>query len=178
MAIVIDKRNNTSFQGNDADTYLTEHGVYVDRWATTDIPRALKTAETLSPLDQEQILSCFAQPLSDLAERFGYISHDMIVLNAQSTANLEDLLKKFEQEHHHTEDEVRFIIDGEGIFSLKRGGDHFDVIVQEGDLISVPANTRHYFTLTAVRNVKAIRIFKTREGWVAIYDDPQGQGTV
>ena len=38
-----------------------------------------------------------------------------------------------------------------------------------GDLISVPENARHYFTLQDDRQVVAIRIFVTTEGWVPIY---------
>ena len=45
-------------------------------------------------------------------------------------------------------------------------GNSFDVELEPGDLISVPENARHYFTLQDDRQVVAIRIFVTTEGWV------------
>jgi 1,2-dihydroxy-3-keto-5-methylthiopentene dioxygenase len=57
-----------------------------------------------------------------------------------------------------------------GIFAINgQDGRYFDVELEPGDLISVPENTRHYFTLMADRKVVAVRIFKTKEGWTPIY---------
>ncbi|MFE7911560.1 cupin domain-containing protein, partial [Bacillus mobilis] len=71
---------------------------------------------------------------------------------------------------HHTDDEVRFIVSGHGIFAIEgKDGKFFDVELEPGDLISVPENARHYFTLQDDRQVVAIRIFVTTEGWVPIY---------
>ncbi|MCY9218954.1 cupin domain-containing protein, partial [Bacillus haynesii] len=84
---------------------------------------------------------------------------------------LDELLKNFKQEHHHTDDEVRFIVSGHGIFAIEgKEGTFFDVLLNPGDLISVPENTRHYFTLQEDRKVVAVRIFVTTEGWVPIYE--------
>ena len=47
----------------------------------------------------------------------------------------------------------------------------FDVRLNPGDLISVPPNIRHYFTLQEDRKVVAVRIFVTTEGWVPIYEE-------
>jgi 1,2-dihydroxy-3-keto-5-methylthiopentene dioxygenase len=48
---------------------------------------------------------------------------------------------------------------------------YYDVIFYPGDLISVPAYTRHWLTLTDLRKVKAIRIFERKDGWGAVYDE-------
>ena len=80
------------------------------------------------------------------------------------------LLDKFNREHHHTEDEVRFVVDGHGIFTIcGRSGRYFDVGVGPGDLIAVPAWTRHWFTLAEDRRIKCIRLFQDPAGWAAIY---------
>ena len=87
----------------------------------------------------------------------------------EQTPNLEELLKKFEQVHTHTEDEVRAIVAGHGIFVIK--GDeqtgYFDVELEAGDVISVPEGNPHFFTLMDDRQVVAIRLFIDPSGWVA-----------
>ena len=66
------------------------------------------------------------------------------------------LRKKFLDEHRHSEDEVRFFVDGQGLFSLHIGNRVYEVLCQQGDLISVPANTPHWFDMGP-----------NPEGWVA-----------
>lgn len=149
--------------------YLFEHGVHYEFWPVEAAPQELRAKSGLTDMEKETLLQSYQDNLNRISEQFGYISHDLIVLNPTSTSNLEELLANFERSHHHTEDEVRFIVDGEGVFTLTRGGDTFSVTVTPGDLISVPAGTEHYFTLTDQRNVKAIRLFQTKDGWVAIY---------
>lgn len=100
---------------------------------------------------------------------------DVISLS-DSTPNLEELLKKFEQVHTHTEDEVRVIAAGSGIFVIKGEEGYFDVVLSPGDVISVPEGNPHFFTLTDERKVVAIRLFIDPAGWVAHpYADPSFQ---
>ncbi|MHB1611787.1 MAG: cupin domain-containing protein [Sulfobacillus sp.] len=153
--------------------FLADHGVLWEYWAPEILPERLRTGLDLNDSEKEELLGQFQNELDRLAHEFGYISHDVIILHADTTPNLDDLLTNFQKEHHHSEDEVRFIVDGEGIFTLTRNGERFAVTVMPGDLISVPRGTRHCFTLTNSRYVKAVRLFQTKEGWVAIYDASQ-----
>ncbi|HWQ70148.1 MAG TPA: acireductone dioxygenase, partial [Patescibacteria group bacterium] len=58
------------------------------------------------------------------------------------------------------------------IFTIRgRSGQYFDVMVGPGDLITVPAGTRHWFALAEDRRIKCIRLFQDPSGWAAIYDD-------
>ncbi|NMP21357.1 cupin domain-containing protein [Sulfobacillus harzensis] len=171
MAHIYDQTHQRTIPQEDQIAYLRDHGIHYEFWPVDAVPEALRRQSGLSEAEQQQVLDAFKSHLSRLAEQFGYISHDLIVLNPESTPNLEELLTNFERVHCHTEDEVRFIVDGEGVFTLTRNGDTFSVTVTPGDLISVPAGTEHYFTLTDRRNVKAIRLFQTKEGWIAIYSD-------
>lgn len=51
-----------------------------------------------------------------------------------------------------------------------------DVILSAGDVISVPENKPHYFTLMENRKIVAVRLFIETEGWVAHpYADPSFQ---
>ncbi|MCA1062145.1 cupin domain-containing protein [Rossellomorea sp. AcN35-11] len=149
--------------------FLNEQGVIYEHWNIQKLGDGLRGKYTLTEEEKGQILTTFKKEIDDISERRGYQTSDVISLS-ESTPNLEELLKNFQQEHHHTDDEVRFIVNGHGVFVIQgRNGDFFEVHLNPGDLISVPENIRHYFTLSDDKKVVAVRIFVTKEGWVPIY---------
>ncbi len=81
----------------------------------------------------------------------------------------EALRAKFLQEHIHTEDEVRFFVRGGGNFVMHVGGKVWDARCEQGDLISVPANTKHWFDAGTAPSFTALRIFTDTSGWVPHY---------
>lgn len=150
--------------------FLEKENVIYENWDTAKLPDRLKENYELTDEDKAEILAVFKNEIADISERRGYKAQDIISLS-ESTPNLEQLLKNFQQEHHHTDDEVRFIVSGHGVFVIQgEDGNFFDVELNPGDLISVPENIRHYFTLQEDHKVVAIRIFVTTEGWVPIYE--------
>jgi 1,2-dihydroxy-3-keto-5-methylthiopentene dioxygenase len=92
----------------------------------------------------------------------------VVSLNA-SHPKKDELRQVFLQEHRHGEDEVRFFVAGEGLFSLHIGNRVYEVLCSRGDLISVPANTPHWFDMGPNPDFIAIRLFNNPEGWVAHY---------
>lgn len=151
-------------------SFLDNQGVIYERWDINKLPEELREKFALSDDEKKQILDVFAGEIADISERRGYQAQDVISLS-DSTPNLDQLLQNFKQEHHHTDDEVRFIVSGHGVFIIQGAdGRFFEVHLNPGDLISVPPNVRHYFTLQEDRNVVAVRIFVTPEGWVPIYE--------
>jgi 1,2-dihydroxy-3-keto-5-methylthiopentene dioxygenase len=105
-----------------------------------------------------------------MKERGGYVTADVIDVNA-STPNLEAMLARFDKEHTHDEDEVRFILAGRGIFFLNIGGRVASVEVGPGDMLRVPRGTTHWFTLCEDRRIRAIRWFQQTSGWTPRYTD-------
>ncbi|CAI8789080.1 acireductone dioxygenase [Bacillus pseudomycoides] len=149
--------------------FLHGEGVLYEKWDISKLPTHLKENYSLTDENKKEILTVFSNEITDVSERRGYKAHDVISLS-NAMPNLDELLINFKQEHHHTDDEVRFIVSGHGIFAIQgKDGRFFDVELEPGDLISVPENARHYFTLQDDRQVVAIRIFVTTEGWVPIY---------
>ena len=142
--------------------FLQERGVLFDKWEAQ--------VKFDDDADQETILGAYSHVLKPYMESNGYQTADVINVKP-TTPNLEALKNKFLTEHTHTEDEVRFFVDGEGLFwfNLENGDPVFCVICQQGDLISVPANTKHWFDLGPKESVKAIRIFIDQSGWVPHY---------
>jgi len=99
----------------------------------------------------------------------GYVDQDEISLSPE-TPNLDTICAKFDKEHFHTLDEVRFVVDGQGVFDVRDGGDRWVRIeVDAGDLIIIPARTYHRFYLTAAKNIRCVRLFLNHDGWAPLY---------
>ena len=155
--------------------FLADQGVYCEHWELAAVPAHIRDRFDLSDADKEALLASLSPQIERLARARGYVKRDVVCLS-EATPNLEELLKKFEQVHTHTEDEVRAVAAGDGIFIIKgrSGTGYFDVALEPGDVISVPENNPHFFTLAARRRVVAVRLFSDPSGWVAHpFEDPE-----
>jgi 1,2-dihydroxy-3-keto-5-methylthiopentene dioxygenase len=148
--------------------FLDKQGVLYEHWDINQIPAHLQDKFTLTDAEKEQVLRSLDSDIKRLAGARGYVKWDIITLS-EATPDLDALLKKFEQVHTHTEDEVRAIAAGSGVFIIKGVPEvgYFDVELEAGDVISVPENNPHFFTLTSEKKVVAIRLFIDPSGWVA-----------
>ena len=77
------------------------------------------------------------------------------------------LRQKFLREHIHAEDEVRFFVEGRGLFCLHIGNEVVQVLCETNDWISVPAGTRHWFDMGEKPCFCTLRFFNNPSGWVA-----------
>ncbi|AKO91483.1 cupin domain-containing protein [Priestia filamentosa] len=169
--IRLHKTNERIENQEEVAVFLQSQEVIYENWDISKLPLHLQENYRLKEEEKEEILATFKEEIADISARRGYKAQDVISLSA-ATPNLDELLNNFQREHHHTDDEVRFIVSGHGIFVIQgKDGHFFDVELEPGDLISVPENIQHYFTLMDDRKVVAIRIFVTTEGWVPIYAD-------
>ncbi len=151
--------------------FLEGEGLVYRNWDVSKLRGGLRDNYALTEAEKAEILATFEGDLEALKAEGGYVTADIVVL-WEKTPDLETLIEKFSREHHHSEDEVRFVVDGHGIFTIRgRSGRYFDISVGPGDLITVPAGTRHWFTLADDRRIKCIRLFQDPSGWAAIYDD-------
>lgn len=149
---------------------LSSYGVIYDRWGIDRLPEDIRKKYEIDEENSKAIINAYEKELRELKEKMGYITEDIVVLS-DKTPNLDALLEKFKREHHHIDDEVRFVVDGSGIFPIKIDGEIVDVHVEAGELIVVPAGARHWFELDENRKIKCIRVFKTPAGWEAIYNE-------
>jgi 1,2-dihydroxy-3-keto-5-methylthiopentene dioxygenase len=142
--------------------FLQPHGIHYDRW-----PVAGRIDRDAS---QEEVLAAYEPEVAALKEQGGYITADVVNVTPD-VPNLQEMLDKFNKEHRHAEDEVRFIVKGRGIFYInpENGDPVYSIEVEEGDLINVPAGTRHWFDLCADRCIRAIRLFREKAGWTPLY---------
>ena len=110
MAVVrIPTENTVLKEAGAITTFLGAHGIDYEQWAPDRPVAADATAETL--------LAAYGQEIDKLKARGGYRTADVIDVRPE-TPNLDAMLAKFSREHWHDEDEVRFIIEGRGLFHV------------------------------------------------------------
>ncbi len=142
---------------------LARHGIEYERW-NPEHP----VADDASP---EEILKAYAREIEKLKTRGGYVTADVIDVNS-ATPELDEMLAKFNREHWHDEDEVRFTIAGHGLFHIHATtGAVVAIEVEPGDMIRVPRGTLHWFNLCADRRIRAIRLFQNKAGWTPHYTE-------
>jgi 1,2-dihydroxy-3-keto-5-methylthiopentene dioxygenase len=138
---------------------LAALGIDYERWSLDRVPQD-SSADT--------VLDAYAAEIDAMKQRGGYVTADVIDVNP-TTPNLDAMLARFDKEHTHDEDEVRFILAGRGIFFLHIGGRVASVEVGPGDMLRVPRGTTHWFTLCEDRRIRAIRWFQDTAGWTPLY---------
>ena len=133
------------------------------------VPAPLSGAAASASADE--VLAAYAKEIDALKARGGYVTADVIDVKPE-TPNLEAMLAKFRSEHWHDEDEVRFILEGHGLFHVRtRAGELLAIEVGPGDLLRVPRGTWHWFDLCDDRRIRAIRLFQDPSGWTPHYTD-------
>lgn len=162
MATVRIPAEDRTIEGEAAiSAFLAPFGMTYRRWPLE---------ERVSPdASSEEILAAYAPEIDELKRSGGYVTADVINVTPE-TPGLDAMLSKFNKEHRHTEDEVRFIVKGAGLFHIHPDNSPvFSITVEAGDLITVPAGTRHWFDLCATRTIRAIRLFQDTSGWTPHY---------
>ena len=164
MALVTIPDENRTVEDREAITsYLAGIGIDYERW---DSSRAVAPNAPA-----EEVLAVYSSEIEELKVRGGYVTADVIDVNPQ-TPGLEAMLAKFNREHWHDEDEVRFIIHGRGVFHIHpRERAVVAIEVEAGDLIRVPRGTWHWFNLCETREIRAIRLFQDPAGWAPNYTE-------
>jgi len=162
MAMVrIPTENRVLREQDQVRDYLAGISIDYERWE----PVAGVTADASS----EEILRAYEDQISELKRRGGYVTADVIDVKPD-TPGLDTMLAKFNIEHRHDEDEVRYIIAGRGLFHIHPAdGPVAAIEVEAGDLIRVPKGTLHWFDLCGDRRIRAIRLFQDITGWTPHY---------
>lgn len=151
--------------------FVTALGVQWLRRPVQDAPalQALLDTPALDEAQRATVVEAVSDAVADERAAHGYQSQDLVVLHP-GTPGLDDALQRFDKPHVHSDDEVRYILDGEGLFGFfDATGAERVVQVGAGDYLRVPAGVEHRFTLTAARRIKALRLFTGADGWAAQY---------
>ena len=139
---------------------LIPFDVRFERWeATIQLPPGA---------GQDAVLEAYARDVDRLKKIGGYQSADVVRMHPEHP-DRETMRGKFLSEHIHMDDEVRFFVEGAGAFYLRNNENVLKVVCEAGDLLSVPAHTRHWFDMGPRPYFAAIRLFTTPDGWVASF---------
>jgi 1,2-dihydroxy-3-keto-5-methylthiopentene dioxygenase len=138
---------------------LAAAGIDYERWSLNRVP---------AECSAEDVLTAYGPEIEEMKSRGGYVTADVIDVKPE-TPGLDAMLAKFDKEHTHSEDEVRFILAGRGVFFLNVSGRVYSVEVGPGDMLRVPRGTTHWFTLCEDRRIRAIRWFQDTTGWTPHY---------
>jgi 1,2-dihydroxy-3-keto-5-methylthiopentene dioxygenase len=139
---------------------LAKRGIRFQRWPAR--------AELPAGANQEQILAAYSREIAEVQAGGAYPTVDAIRLGPNHP-DREALRQKFLAEHTHSEDEVRFFVEGRGLFCLHLGDEVLQLICEADDWIAVPAGTRHWFDMGPEPSFCALRFFNNADGWVAAF---------
>jgi len=141
--------------------YLAGIGIEYERWQTD--------AALADDATAEQVLSAYSGEIERLKKKGGYVTADVIDVYSD-TPGLDSMLARFNTEHLHDEDEVRFILAGRGLYHIHPEGHSVVALeVGAGDLIRLPRGVLHWFDLCGDRRIRAIRLFQDVSGWTPHY---------
>lgn len=137
---------------------LDAAGIRFERWEAT--------SEVGAGASQDEVIEAYRADIDRLMTAEGYRSVDVVSMTPDHPDKAV-MRGKFLDEHTHAEDEVRFFVDGRGLFTLHLGDRVYEVLCERGDLIGVPAGTRHWFDMGDAPSFVAIRLFTSPDGWAA-----------
>jgi 1,2-dihydroxy-3-keto-5-methylthiopentene dioxygenase len=168
LVTIFDQRRNEGETLRTADEItsgLAKHGIDYERWQPSH--------HVADDAPADEILNAYTKEIDQLKTRGGYVTADVIDVNPL-TPGLDGMLAKFNKEHWHDEDEVRFIVAGHGLFHIhSKAGPVLAIEMEAGDLIRVPRGTLHWFNLCGDRRIRAIRLFQDSAGWTPHYTASQ-----
>jgi 1,2-dihydroxy-3-keto-5-methylthiopentene dioxygenase len=140
---------------------LATLGARFSRWELKEL-----TAEPT----QEEVLAAYRDEIEAVNAAQGYTLVDVVsIVDDSSPEYLEQAAaarQKFLSEHRHDDDEDRFFARGSGVFYLRANGKVNAVFCEAGDVISVPANTTHWFDMGTRPEYVSVRFFHDDDGWV------------
>jgi 1,2-dihydroxy-3-keto-5-methylthiopentene dioxygenase len=149
---------DTSTDPNDITHKLSAINVSFERWEAD--------RELDDKLTQEEIIDAYHTSIDRLVGEFGFKTIDVVSLHPDHP-DKKAFREKFLAEHTHDDFEVRFFVDGKGLFYLHVDDKVYIILCERGDLISVPANTAQWFDMGENPSFKCIRFFTTPDGWQA-----------
>lgn len=139
---------------------LDETGIQFERW-TANQPLSAEAGA-------EDVQLAYQEPIDVLRNKYNFASVDVVALRPDNPQK-DEFRKKFLSEHTHADFEIRFFVDGSGLFYLHIGRHVLLLLCEKGDLISVPADTPHWFDMGSNPDFKCIRFFTTENGWEASF---------
>lgn len=140
---------------------LMRRGIVFYRWDVT--------LRIDSETPNRDVLSAYMQRITNLNVGGRYRHIDVARMHDPEFGVADAARRKFLAEHSHAEDEVRFFAHGRACFYLHIEPRVLAVVCEAGDLLSVPAGTKHWFDMGVRPDFVAIRFFEREDGWIGSF---------
>lgn len=170
IVMPVDDPSTTLVSTTDPDVIAAELdavGVHFEQW---EAPASLA-----HDADQNTVLTAYADDVARIKD-MGFGTVDVVRLHGdlndpEFLATAAGARAKFLSEHSHADDEIRFFVEGSGAFYLRLERDDgveavHVALCEQGDFISVPKDTLHWFDMGTAPSFAAIRFFQVEDGWV------------
>ncbi|KAJ5203945.1 uncharacterized protein N7498_004824 [Penicillium cinerascens] len=110
------------------------------------------------------------EAVDKLAAERGYKNRDQVCVSPATMGDVyEEKVKSFFAEHLHEDEEIRYILDGEGYFDVRGQEDEWiRICLNKDDMIILPAGIYHRFTTNEQNYVKAMRLFQDEPKWTPL----------
>jgi 1,2-dihydroxy-3-keto-5-methylthiopentene dioxygenase len=154
---------------------LAALNVQIDRLAIdkTSAVQELLVQDLLNVTEKQQILTAFNSEFEMFKLTGGCQWCDLKVMHPGSP-QIYGLMTQSYRTHTHADAEVIHVLAGECVFGfVYPNGSQVLLMLQSEEYIQVPANTEHWFYLTASLSLKAVQYYTTAQGWVPQYTKRQ-----
>jgi 1,2-dihydroxy-3-keto-5-methylthiopentene dioxygenase len=111
--------------------------------------------------------------LTQTKQTTGYNYADIITVHPDHLPEFEKKIEAFFEEHIHDAEEIRYIMGGSGYFDVRNLDDKWvRILIQKGDLMTLPEGIYHRFTCDEKRLIHAMRLFRGQPIWTP-FNRPQ-----
>jgi len=147
---------------------LLETKVTIEKWQSFSNSKLVPNG-----LTEDEVLKLYDEEIARIKSQFNFKAVDLMSINPEfaKREDFNDLRNRFLKEHIHSDDEVRYFIEGSGLFTIHHQKKVFSILCSAGDFNSVPANTLHWFDMGNSPSFKCLRFFSDESGWVPVYSE-------
>ena len=107
--VIVQDEKRTLTDVAEIRSFLEPFGIWYENWPVQE--------RLSADASNDEILAEFSDEVDTLKQRGGFVTADVINVNSD-TPKLDEMLAKFDKEHTHSEDEVRFTVAGRGLFHI------------------------------------------------------------
>lgn len=108
--------------------------------------------------------------LKEIRKQRNYNSMDVVTVSKEIMKDAyEAKMKMFFEEHLHSDEEIRYCLEGSGYFDIRNKKEEWIRIhIKPGDMIVLPAGSFHRYTNDSNNFIKAMRLFQDEPVWTPL----------
>ena len=137
----------------DIASTLAAVGVDFQRWQAV--------APIAPGASRDELIAAYRPQLERLMSEGGYRGLDLLSVSDEQQA---ERRAQCPVEQRYGDNQARFFVAGRGLFSLHVDDYVYAVLCEKGDLLRIPAGTRHWFDMGEHPHFVAIRLFGNAPG--------------